>query len=153
MNALLSVAGYYKRVPTPPEPPTTRTSLEEEGGVVSEPRVASEFGDWSITSSFTAWATNGDVILLLELAKHLKEPYSEEVLRGRRGNGWILWGWFGNFPSVSGKSVMAVKERLEAMKKEVAELAGKTENGWILRWLSFQQRFHLQECPPVFCVV
>lgn len=106
------VAEYYKCLPTPPEPPTTRTSLEDEGVVVSESRAASEFGDWSITFSFTAWATNGDVTLLLELAKHL-----EEVSRGRRGKGWILWGWFENFASVSGKSVMAVKERLEAMNK------------------------------------
>ena len=44
--------GKKQSLPTPPEAPMTRTSLEEEERVVWELWVVSEFVDW-ITSAFT----------------------------------------------------------------------------------------------------
>lgn len=46
--------------PTPPEPPTTRTSLEEEEEAVLESWVDSEFVE-SINSSLIARSTSGVV--------------------------------------------------------------------------------------------
>ena len=59
-------------LPTPPEPPATRTSLEEEEGEVLESWVRSELGDW-MSSSLTALSGGGGDDPFLELEMDLEE--------------------------------------------------------------------------------
>lgn len=91
-------------VPTPPEPPATRTSLEEEAGVTLE----SEFGVWT-TSSCTAWTTTVDddgLALELETVLNL-----EEMVGGASEKRGRLWWCFGNFISGKGRLGMEVKKK------------------------------------------
>lgn len=91
-------------VPTPPEPPATRTSLEEEAGVTLE----SEFGVWT-TSSCTAWTTTVDddgLALELETVLNL-----EEMVGGASEKRGRLWWCFGNFISGRGRLGVGVKKK------------------------------------------
>jgi len=99
-------------LPTPPEPPTTRTSLEDEDESVLESWVGSEFEDW-MSCSLTALRA-GDPLLEIEMV--LEEETTEQKVDSGRVKHGIRWWGLGNTSTGTGKSGSGVKESLEAMK-------------------------------------
>jgi hypothetical protein len=122
-------------LPTPPEPPTTRTSLEDEEGAVLESWVGSELEDWT-SSSLTALRA-GDPLLELEMVLE-DETTEQELDSGRVKHGIRRWG-LGSTSTGTGKSGSGVNESLDAMNMDMSQQQEEAEGqrvcgaGYVLR--------------------